>query len=353
MVLGNFCFNKRPKLNFLSRAATFFVIVPAAAAMLNFVLKRLLHMIPLLVGVSLLTFLLMSLSPGDYFTALSQNPQISPETIARLKAQFHLDRPWYIQYFFWVKNVLSGDLGYSMAYKIPATSLILARLWNTFTLSFFALILAWAVAIPLGISAAVRKNSWVDHACSLIAFAGLSIPDILLALLALWFAAATGWFPVGGAASPIHDLMSPGEQFWDYIKHLILPAIVLAAADLAGIMRQMRGNLLDTLRAEYVVAARARGLSPGWVIYKHALRNAINPLLTIFGYSLAGLLSGAFIVENIMAWPGLGRLTMEAFFQKDSYVVVDCVVMATGLLVVGNFVADLLLAWSDPRIRLK
>jgi peptide/nickel transport system permease protein len=321
--------------------------------MLNFVLKRLLHMIPLLVGVSLLTFLLMSLAPGNYFSALSQNPQISPETITRLKAQFHLDRPWYVQYFFWVKNVLSGDLGYSMAYKIPATSLILARLWNTFTLSFFALIIAWAVAIPLGIWAAVRKNSWIDHTCSLIAFVGLSIPDILLALLALWFAAATGWFPVGGATSPIHDLMTPAQQAGDYLHHLILPAIVLAAADLAGIMRQMRGNLLDTLRAEYVMAARARGLSQGWVIYKHALRNAINPLLTIFGYSLAGLLSGAFIVENIMAWPGLGRLTMEAFFQKDSYVVVDCVVMATVLLVVGNFVADLLLAWSDPRIRLK
>ncbi len=321
--------------------------------MLGFILKRLLHMIPLLIGVSLLTFLLMSLAPGDYFTALSQNPQISPETIAKLKAQFHLDKPWYVQYFFWLRNVFSGNFGYSMAYKIPATSLIFARLWNTFLLSFFALIIAWGIAIPLGIWAAVKKNSWIDHACSFIAFAGLSIPDILLALLALWFAAATGWFPVGGATSPIHDLMTPLQQFWDYTHHLILPALVLAAADLAGIMRQMRSNLLETLRAEYVSAARSRGLGEGWVIYKHALRNAINPLLTIFGYSLAGLLSGAFIVENIMAWPGLGRLTMEAFFQKDSYVVVDCVVMATVLLVVGNFIADLLLAWSDPRIRVK
>lgn len=321
--------------------------------MLTFVLKRLLHMIPLLVGVSLLTFLLMSLAPGDYFTTLSQNPQISPETIARLKARFHLDQPWYVQYLYWVKNVLGGDLGYSMAYKIPATALILGRLWNTFLLAFTALILAWSVAIPLGVWAAVRKNSWVDHVCSLIAFAGLSVPDILLALLALWFAAATGWFPVGGAASPVHDLLSPAGRLGDTLRHLILPAAVLAAADLAGIMRQMRGNLLDTLRAEYVVAARARGLGPARVIGRHALRNAINPLLTIFGYSLAGLLSGAFIVENIMAWPGLGRLTMEAFFQKDSYVVVDCVVMATALLVAGNFAADLLLAWSDPRIRLK
>jgi peptide/nickel transport system permease protein len=139
----------------------------------------------------------------------------------------------------------------------------------------------------------------------------------------------------------------------DRVRHLILPAAVLAASDLAGIMRQMRSNLLDTLRAEFLTAARAKGVSEGWVIYKHALRNAINPLLTIFGYSLAGLLSGAFIVENIMAWPGLGRLTMEALFAKDYALVVDSVVMAAGLLVAGNFVADLLLAWSDPRIRLK
>jgi peptide/nickel transport system permease protein len=182
---------------------------------------------------------------------------------------------------------------------------------------------------------------------------GLSVPDVLLSLLAIWFASATGWFPVGGSESPLHDFMTSGQQFWDIVYHLILPAIVLGASDLAGIMRRMRSCLLDTLRAEYVTAARARGLGEGLVVYKHALRNAINPLVTIFGYSLAQLLSGAVVVESIMAWPGLGRLTIEAFFAKDSYLVVDSVVMATGLLVAGNFVADILLAWVDPRIRLK
>ena len=321
--------------------------------MLNFVLKRLLHMIPLLLGVSLLTFLLMALAPGNFFTALQQNPQISPDTIKQLQAQFHLDKPWYVQYFYWFKSILHGDFGYSMAYKIPATLFIVQRLWNTFLLAFFALVIAWGIAIPLGIWAAVKKDTWIDRGCSLFAFVGLSVPDVLLSLLALWFAAASGWFPVGGAQSALYDFMTPAQQFWDRAHHLILPAIVLAASDLAGIMRRMRSCLLDTLRAEYVTAARARGLGEGWVVYKHALRNAINPLLTIFGYSLAALLSGAFIVENIMAWPGLGRLTMEAFFAKDSYLVVDCVVMATALLVIGNFTADILLAWSDPRIRLK
>jgi peptide/nickel transport system permease protein len=346
-------FRRKPPRQILSPARKFFATFHGVIAMWSFVLKRLLHMIPLLLGVSLLTFLLMSLAPGDYFTALSQNPQISPETIAHLKAQFHLDQPWYVQYFYWFKSVFHGDFGYSMAYKIPATSLIVQRLWNTFLLAFLALIIAWGTAVPLGIWAAVKKDTWVDRGCSLFAFVGLSVPDVLLSLLALWFAAATGWFPVGGAQSALYDFMAPAQQFWDRAHHLILPAIVLAASDLAGIMRRMRSCLLDTLRAEYVTAARARGLGEGWVVYKHALRNAINPLLTIFGYSLAALLSGAFIVENIMAWPGLGRLTMEAFFAKDSYLVVDCVVMATALLVIGNFIADLLLAWSDPRIRLK
>jgi len=319
----------------------------------TFLLKRLLHMIPILLGVSLLTFLLMSLTPGGYLQSLKQNPQISPETVEKLLAKFRLDQPWYVQYLHWPKNVATGDFGYSIQYKISATDLITARLWNTFLLSFFATVVAWCIAVPLGIWAAVNKDSLVDRACSLIAFVGLSIPEILLALLALMFAAATGWFPIGGAQGSLYDLMSPAEKFWNRAHHLVLPVLVLAASSLAGIMRQMRSNLLDTLRAEYVTAARAKGLSEGWVIYKHALRNAINPLLTIFGYSLAGLLSGAFIVENIMAWPGLGRLTIEAYTAKDSMLVVDSVVMATALLIAGNFIADVMLAWSDPRIRLK
>lgn len=321
--------------------------------MLSYILKRLLHLIPILLGVSLLTFLLMSLTPGDYFTQLSQNPQISPDTLARLRAEQHLDKPWYIQYGYWLGHAVQGNLGYSVSYKTSTASLIKSRLWNTFILSFWATVLAWCVAVPLGIWAAVRKDTWVDRACSMVAFLGLSVPDVLLALLALMLAASTGWFPVGGIQSSLYDTFTPSQQFLDHLHHLILPTVVLAASDLAGIMRQMRSNLLDTLRAEYLIAARAKGVSEFWVVYRHALRNAINPLLTIFGYSLAGLLSGAFIVENIMAWPGLGRLTMEALLQKDYPLVVATVVMAAALLVAGNFVADILLAWSDPRIRLK
>lgn len=321
--------------------------------MWQYIAKRILHLIPLLLGVSMLTFMLMWMTPGSFYDQLKQNPQISPEKIKELEAKNHFDKPFYIAYSYWLINALQGDLGYSLAYKMEATELISMRLWNTFLLSFFSLVLAWAVAIPMGIWAAVKKDSWADKSCSFIAFVGLSIPEVLLALLALMLAASTGWFPVGGAQSALYDLMSPSEKFWNRAQHLVLPTIVLAASSLAGIMRYMRSNLLDTLRAEFVTTARAKGMSEGWVVYKHALRNAINPLLTIFGYSLAGLLSGAFIVENVMAWPGLGQLTIAAITSKDYQLVVASVVMATILLVVGNFIADVLLAWSDPRIRLK
>lgn len=321
--------------------------------MWTYLVKRLFHLIPILIGVSLLTFLLMSLTPGDYFTELEQNPQISPQKIAELRAKAHLDRPWFIRYLYWLKNAAQLDFGYSIAYKIPASELIFGRLWNTFLLSILASALAWIVAVPLGIWAGVQKDSWADRLCSMMAFLGLSIPEVLLALLALMFAASTGWFPVGGAQSSMYDLMSTSERFWNRAHHLVLPVVVLAASELAGIMRQMRSNLLDTLHSEFVTTARAKGLSEWRVVIKHAVRNAINPLLTMFGYSLAGLLSGAFIVENVMAWPGLGRLTMESLQKKDHELVVASVVMATALLVIGNFIADLLLAWSDPRIRLK
>ena len=316
-----------------------------------YLVKRIFSMIPILLGVSLLTFFLMSLAPGGFLDSLLQNPQVSPEMVDKLKASYQLDKPWYVQYLHWLKNAVQLDFGYSIQYKIPATDLITGRLWNTFLLSSLALLVSWVIAIPLGILAAVKRDTLVDRGASTVAFVGLSVPELLLALLALMFASATGWFPIGGAQSALHDLMNPAEQFWDRVRHLVLPVLVLASVELAGLMRQMRSNLLDTLHAEYVTAARARGVSEFWSVVKHAVRNAINPLLTMFGYSLARLLSGAFIVENVMAWPGLGRLTMEAFFAKDHFLVVTSVVMATALLVVGNLIADLMLAWSDPRIR--
>ncbi len=307
-------------------------------------------MIPLLLGITFFSFMIISLAPGDFLTAMSQNPQITAETIAELRTKFGLDQPWYIQYVKWLWSVLHLDFGYSFANQVPVFTLIGQRMMNTFILALSAALFAWAISIPLGIISAVRQNSVVDRTASFVAFIGLSIPQVFFALIMVYFAAKTGWFPVGGMKSIDFEYMSVGAQILDLIHHLILPTIVLGSISMAGRMRQMRANLLDTLLQDYVQTARAKGLSERIVIYKHALRNAINPLITLFGFTLANLLSGAFLVEVVMSWPGLGRLTLDALFARDLYLVMGSLIMASVMLILGNLTADILLAVSDPRI---
>lgn len=319
--------------------------------MKTYILKRLLHMIPLLLGITFFSFLIISLAPGDYLTSMSQNPQVTAETIDGLRVKFGLDKPWYIQYLKWLWNAMHLDFGYSFANQVPVFSLIKVRMLNTLILALSAALFAWGLAIPLGIISAVRHNTWVDRSASFVSFIGLSIPEVFFALIMVLFAARTGWFPVGGMKSIDFEYMSYGGQILDLLYHLVLPAIVLGSISMAGRMRQMRANLLDTLLQDYVQTARAKGLSEGLVIYKHALRNAINPLITLFGFTLARLLSGAFLVEVVMNWPGLGRLTLDALFSRDLYLVMGSLLMASVMLILGNLMADVLLALSDPRIR--
>jgi peptide/nickel transport system permease protein len=212
-------------------------------------------------------------------------------------------------------------------------------------------VFAWTLAIPLGVIAAVRRNGLVDRVVSLYAFAGISFPSFFLALLMLLFAQRSGLFPVGGMQSMTAELMTPGQRFVDLVHHMALPVFVLGTLSLAGIMRQMRGSVLEVLRENYITAARARGLPESVVVWKHAARNAINPLITVFGLSLAGLLGGAALVENVMAWPGLGSLILEAVQSRDIYVVMGSFVMSAFLLQLGNLVGDLMLATADPRIK--
>ncbi|MFC1540992.1 ABC transporter permease [Candidatus Latescibacterota bacterium] len=319
--------------------------------MKTYIFKRLLHMIPLLLGITFFSFMIISLAPGDFLTTMSQNPQITAETIEAMRARFGLDQPWYIQYFKWLWNILHLDFGYSFASQVPVFMLISQRMLNTFTLALSAALFAWLISIPLGIISAVRQNSVVDRTASFVSFIGLSIPEVFFALIMVYFAAKTGWFPIGGMKSIDFEYMSMWGQILDLIHHLILPTIVLGSVSMAGRMRQMRANLLDTLLQDYVQTARAKGLSERVVIYKHALRNAINPLITLFGFTLANLLSGAFLVEVVMSWPGLGRLTLDALFARDLYLVMGALIMASVMLILGNLTADILLAVSDPRIQ--
>lgn len=319
--------------------------------MIAYLFRRLLALIPLLLGITGLVFLLMSLAPGDFLTPVRVQRDISPELIQSIEQQFGLNQPWYVQYVKWLGNVVTGNLGHSWAYKMPVVDLIGQRMLATFLLSVSALVIAWGIAIPLGVLAAMYKDSIFDRISSFLAYAALSLPEFFLALLFMFFAAQSGWFPMGGATSIDYEFMGAGGKILDRAHHLVLPALALGIGSVASIMRIMRANFLDAIRADYVKTARAKGLRERRVMFMHALRNAINPLVSAFGFAFSGLLSGALIVEIVLQYPGLGQLMYQSILREDQFVVLASVMLGCTMLVAGNLLADLLLAWSDPRIR--
>jgi len=269
-----------------------------------------------------------------------------------MRHRFGLDQPWWTQYLLYLKNVfLHLDFGESFSRHQPVFTVLRTGLANTLLLACAAAVVTWALAIPLGVVAAVRQYGWPDRSLSFLAFLWLSVPEVLSGLLLLWLAASTGWFPVGGMRHLDHDLFGPLERLGDTLRHLVLPALTVGLIPLAGRMRQMRSSLLDVLRLEYITTARAKGLPESQVILTHALRNALNPMITLFGFTLGSLVSGSFVAETIFSWPGLGSLTLEALNTQDQYLVMGSVLVASLVLIAGNLVADVLLAVADPRIR--
>jgi len=320
--------------------------------LIKLIIKRLLQAIPTLLIISAISFLVMSAAPGDALSDLQSDPGISPEIIESIRREQGLDQPVYVRYWKWLSNAARGDFGQSTSYQgMPVTKLIGPRLWRTLELSLAANILAWCVALPLGVIAAVRRDSWLDRVCLWLASAGLSTPRILLALLALLVAVRTGLFPIGGAGPIKTAELSFGQNLIQSLRYLVLPATVLSLPVIAIYLRQMRGNLLEVLLADFIRTARAKGLRESVVIGKHALRNALNPIITLFGYSIAGLLSGSIIVETVMSWPGIGQLTISAVQTRDLPVLMCTVMIASMMLLVGNLIADILLMLSDPRVR--
>lgn len=319
--------------------------------MFYYIIRRVVISIPLLFGISLLTFILMQATPGSFFDTLKLDPQVSPETISRYERLYHLDQPILQQYFYWFKNLLQGDLGYSFFYNCPVEAIMKGRLFNTFLLALASLIVTWTLAIPLGILAAVYRNRLIDRFLSFLSFSALSLPSFFLAMILLYWASRVGTLPLGGLYSVQSENWNNFEKFIDLLKHLIIPTVAISLGSVASLMRIMRGNLLEVLRQQYILSARAKGLSEHRVIYKHALRNAINPLITIFGYHLSDLLSGAALIEIICNWPGMGSLMLTAVRAKDVYLVMADVLLSGILLLAGNLLADILLAVSDPRIR--
>ncbi|WP_427160975.1 ABC transporter permease [Aliinostoc sp. HNIBRCY26] len=319
-----------------------------------YVVKRILQSLLTILLASALTFFIMKLSPGNYVTTLQANPKISPERVKELIAQFGLDKPWTEQYRLWLWRIITkGDFGTSFVYQRSVASLLWERVPATLLLAIASLIFTWAIAIPLGIVAAVKQNKAADRILQVISYTGQGFPSFITVLCLLIFAQyTTPLFPVGGMTSINHTDLSWFGKILDVGWHMILPTIALSITSFAGLQRIMRGELLDVLRQDYIQTARAKGLPENRVIYVHALRNAINPLITLLGFELAGLLGGAFIAEQFFNWPGLGRLTLQAVIAKDQYLVMASLVMSAVLLNVGNLMADLLLKVADPRIRL-
>ena len=318
--------------------------------MFRYIFKRILQTIPLLIIVSLISFFIIRLSPVDPLAELRLNPSISEETLNKEIKRLNLDKPIYVQYFSWAKSFVKGDLGYTTAGEKVSQKLA-ERIPNTLLLSLVVIFMTWLVGIPLGIISAIKKESVFDRLLTILASIGMAIPSFFFAILLLIFAVKTGWFPVGGLTSYNYNELSFCGKFIDIAKHLVLPTVVLFTISLAGLQRQIRANMLEVLDSDYIKYARARGLSEFQVIFKHALRNAINPMITLLGFEFAGLLSGAALTEYVFQYPGLGRLILEAVMKSDINLVMASLMMGTIMLILGNLLADILLMITDPRIR--
>lgn len=321
-------------------------------SMLMYILRRFAQAIPVLLAVLAIGFALIQISPGDMFTQMELNQNISPEQLDRFREQFRLDEPWYSQFFQYIINAVQGEFGFSRTYRAPVFAVVSQRAANTILLSLTSLAFAWILSIPAGVFAAVNQYNIKDQFISVFAFFGLAIPNFFLAFLLLYLVSSTGnWLPLGGMTSSAYRFMSPVQQFFDVARHMIIPVVVIGTSIMATLTRIMRGEMLKIMNEQYVMTARAKGQTEGKVVYMHALRNAINPMITILGFQLGNVMSGAALVEIVVAWPGLGSVLLEALLSQDLYLVVGSLIYGVVLLVIGNLLADIVLALVDPRVR--
>lgn len=318
----------------------------------HYILKRILQTIPLLILVSIISFFIIRLSPVDPLAELKLNPSISKETLQAEEHRLGLDKPLIIQYVLWAKGFLCGDLGVTTTGEKVSVKLA-ERIPNTLLLTIIVIFLTWSVGVPLGVLAAIKWKTPFDRVLTVLTSIGMAIPSFFFAILLLIFAVKSGWFPVGGLTSYNFNEMNYIQKVLDLAHHLFLPVTVLFTISLAGLQRQMRANLLDVLDSDYVKFARAKGLSENKVIFKHALRNAVNPMITLLGFEFSGLLSGAALTEFVFQYPGLGRLILEAVMKSDINLVMASLMIGAIMLVMGNLIADILLILTDPRIRAK
>jgi len=317
-------------------------------------------MLPLLILVSVISFGLIQVMPGDYLTRARMNPQITQETLNQMKANYGLDKPFVVQYWLWFKQIITkGDFGTSFETMRPVywTLFMGDRLMWTIIIASTTMLLTWLIAIPLGIYSATHQYKPSDHTLTFFGFLGLSVPNFFFALVVLWVLVAI--FKVGNYGLGIGGLFDNRfigapwslSKFWNLLWHIWPAWLVIGTSGMAGLLRYMRGSLLDTLSLQYVQTARAKGLNERVVIYKHAVRNAVNPLVSMLGMSLPGLVSGSLVTAIVLNLPTVERAFFSALQQQDMYVIMGRLLFFSLFLLVGNLLADILLAWVDPRIR--
>jgi peptide/nickel transport system permease protein len=320
----------------------------------SYLIKRLLMMIPVLLGITLISFAVMKMAPGDPTSLVTDlNPNMNEEAIKRIRAHYGLDQPWHVQYFKWLKNMLMLDFGRSFASDNRLViHKIMERIPITLLINILSMIVIMAVAIPIGVMSAVKQNSLFDKGTTIFVFLGFAIPTFWLALLLMiLFGVKLEWLPISGFRSLNYAELSWPGQVLDVAKHLLLPVFVSAFGGLAGMSRYMRSNMLEVIRQDYITTARAKGLDERSVIYRHALRNALLPVITLLGLSVPGLIGGSVIFETIFAIPGMGQLFYQSVMMRDYPTIMGILVIGAVLTLLGNLLADLSYSLADPRIR--
>lgn len=323
--------------------------------MTHYIIRRLLAMIPLILAISILSFAVMHFAPGDPVMSMTDRrgvDDISPEVMAQLRHQLGLDQPVTVQYALWLGKVFKGDMGYSLISRRPVVEMIGERLPNTMRLTVIALLITLAIALPLGVLSARYQNSVFDQGVSILTFIGFSLPNFWIALMLIYvFAVGFRWLPAGGM-TPLQDIPDQAiGQFLAHARHYILPVATMVILDVGGWLRYQRASMLEALHGDYVRTARAKGLKESVVFFQHAWRNALLPVVTWLGVSLAGLVNGSFLIETVFAWPGMGRLGTQAIFQRDYPLIMAVNLLSSVLIIVGNLAADITYALVDPRIR--
>ncbi|MBS4194265.1 ABC transporter permease [Lederbergia citri] len=326
--------------------------------MLTYIGQRLLQLIPLLIAISIISFALIQLPPGDYLTTYINQlelsgTKVSEGTVISLKRQYGLDQPIYAQYFIWIKNiVLHGDFGRSFTWNEPVADVIGERLGLTIVISIMTLIFTWIIAIPIGIYSAVRQYSILDYVFTFIGFIGLALPNFLIALVVVYTVFVNTGVAITGLFSPEY-VSAPWSiaKFLDMLQRIWVPILIIGTAGTAGLIRVMRGMLLDELQKQYVITARAKGLKEGKLLFKYPVRMAINPLISTIGWTLPAIISGEAIVSIVLNLPTTGPMLLDALMTQDMYLAGSFIFILSVLTVIGTLISDILLAWIDPRIR--